>query len=270
MHDFHQLKFYLLIDKNLNVQELDNLIPFQLKDKLKIKSINFDELSEEGWLEINNDFSKYFYKQSNACNHIMNFSRFFIFKYFPEIERAIYLDWDMIVKGDFNELLESYNQDKFIVSKHCQNRNFYKCIFDVQKTSLYFRNINDLKLFLKKSVNTITNSKCNATGGKSFNAGFYIVSKNDFEENKLKKLINLMIKYQKKHNILLHGTQTILIFLTLNNISFVNSLIESLGSKCGREGSRKSGPIPLPTALDFHNSIRIAIPIRILLPFIFE
>ena len=84
-----KLKFYLLVESEFDYQNVN--IPDVLKDILFVKGLDYYELEKSGWINIINDFNKYFYIQGSKCKHIMNFARFFIFKFFPEIERAIYL-----------------------------------------------------------------------------------------------------------------------------------------------------------------------------------
>ena len=218
------LKFYLLVDKKFNNNDISHKIPFLLKNNLNIKYINKVELDQEGWMNIITEFTEYFYKASSHCNHIMNFSRFFIFTYFPELERAIYLDWDMIVRGNVFELLEDYNTNKFIAASHYLNIKLFNNIFKNYnsvykcKITLTLANniINDFALILKKK-------NFNYVNLPGFNAGFYIVSKTDFNKEILQRLIKRLILIQKKNCIFKHGTQTILNLLTIGNIKLVNS-----------------------------------------------
>lgn len=227
--DKENLNFYLLIDYMIEKDELDKLIPDILK--IKIKALDFKDLENKGWLKINRDFSIYFYKYSKSCNHIMNFARFFIFDYFDELDRVIYLDWDMIVRCDITNLKSDYNTDKFIVAK--RNWNIEMSVFEFMEKLSFDRNIfkkkpNLLIEYRNKSkmlnnfLSEISNNNKNFLSEPGFNAGFYICSKSNFESENLKNLVIKMINFQKKFKNLKHGTQTILIFLTLNYVKFTD------------------------------------------------
>lgn len=234
------LKFYLLIDKRLAVILENQIIPSNIKDILQIGYLDMDFLEKNGWLDLHNEFSKYFYKQSK-CNHIMNFARFFIFDHFPDLEEAIYLDWDMIVQDDITNLDEYYNEcknnnklivaesDKFCtLSKNILNYNelIYKRLLNDSKN---INNKIDLdkinyryKLIWNKLINKYENLLNVKMDSKSFNAGFCIINKNILDHKKLKELILLLIKIQKEESCFRFGTQVILNLLSIDNIIFID------------------------------------------------
>ncbi len=235
-----KLKFYLLVDEmNTNV-----IIPSELE--LEIRPLNFDFLNNEKWLEINNEFSKYFYKQGAKCNHIMNFCRFFVFEHFPEINTAIYLDWDMIVQDDIFKLYEYYlmcnNNDKFIVAESIKWKSIAHNILNYDEiVGSYFNgkiinaSVKSLKL-IKPRINKLWEESINKfeniindnlsfktnLNKKTFNAGFNIVNKNIFNLESLRKTILILINIQKVHKCFRFGTQVIMNLLT-DNIEFVES-----------------------------------------------
>jgi len=216
-----KLKFYLLVDEEFSYDEIKNKIPIFLQNKLHIKSLNYQQLEKDGWLNINEEFSKYFYKLTTGCNHIMNFARFFIFDYFKEIDRCIYLDWDMIVRGNVLELQQYYDSNNFIVASHCQNAKMYNNTLDINHNDTNFIKKYSPNIFAKINYLRPYIDK-NFLISPSFNAGFYIVSKSDFNEIKLKSVIKNLIVNQKQNNNLIYGTQTILNFLTYPDINFVD------------------------------------------------
>lgn len=236
-----KLKFYLLVESEFDYQNVN--IPDVLKDILSVKGLDYYELEKSGWINIINDFNKYFYIQGSKCKHIMNFARFFIFKFFPEIERAIYLDWDMIVEDDIYKLSIYYNSEKLIVANPSRgifntlcgnigNLREEEIVFLKLKNNHIFRNqIQKVKAITYKKnilikynklIKEITNID-NASNNKSFNAGFYIISKDAFNENNLQTLILKLIEIQKSKKPFRFGTQVIMNLLSLNNILFIDN-----------------------------------------------
>ena len=97
--NYNKLKFYIITD-----EKPKNKIPEFLKGKLKIGVIRYDNY----WSNIISSFNDNFYKRASWCKSNLNFARFFIFYLFPEVERFIYLDWDMVVQDDIYNLYEYY------------------------------------------------------------------------------------------------------------------------------------------------------------------
>jgi len=177
-------------------------IPIFLKDQVQIKIIKFTD----EWKLILNNFNEYFYNRSDWCKSDLNFARFFIFELFPELDRFIYLDWDMIVQKDIYDLKEFYDKDIPIVAMLFNQWNIHKNIIDEKKNI----DISVLKLMEKElDLKDILNNN-------SFNSGFYIVSKDDFILSKMSKLINKLIELQKEYQLFKFGTQVIM------NLLFVN------------------------------------------------
>ena len=227
------IKFYLLID-----EETDYVIPDLFKDILKIKSLDKKFMKDENWYEINSEFSKYFYKQSK-CNHIMNFSRFFIFHHFPELNSVIYLDWDMIVQDDIFKLEPSYklveDENKFVAAE-CKNlknkfENIYNILIEDSNLLVCNKNYNIVlknKILQRNKIKKTIQNKLKKINNNinldenTFNAGFFIVNKNLFDLTNLKLLINFLIEIQKEKQIFRFGTQIIMNIL-INDIIFVDS-----------------------------------------------
>lgn len=200
--DFNKLNFYVITDSN-NIKEVPNF----LKDRIKIKSITFNNK----WEKVLQNFNKYFYNRSSWCKSDMNFARFFIFELFPEIDKVIYLDWDMIVQTDIFQLKSYYDKDFSIVANLLNNWNVKE-------------NIIDEKIKINKKLLDNVEIKLNKVGlfkNKSFNSGFFIVSKKTFGLRKIYDLINRLIILQKENNIFKFGTQVIMNVL-LDNLEFVD------------------------------------------------
>ena len=229
------LNFFLLIDEDtISESKLNELIPSYLK--LKVKAIDNKYMIDNNWLSINDEFSKFFYKQSK-CNHIMNFCRFFIFDHFPEIDTAIYLDWDMIVQDDIFKIYNNYRNckeyNKLVVAETLKWKNTRDNIFDYLKVvgnnNIFLKNKNN-KTFIEKTdmYKDELNNKIISLGynidmkKETFNAGFYITNNKIFEKERIKYLINTLIEIQKKYSCFRFGTQVVMNTIT-DNLEFVES-----------------------------------------------
>ena len=196
---FNDLKFHIITDSN-NIKE----VPKILKKNLKIKTIKFSKKWEETLI----NFNKYFYNKSSWCKSDMNFARFFIFELFPEIDRVIYLDWDMIVQKDIFGLKEFYEKEEPIVANMLNNWNVKENIINEgvriskYKLSEFEKEFELDNLFAKKS----------------FNSGFFIVSKDTFNLINLNILIVKLIDKQVENNMFKFGTQVIMNILFQNPI----------------------------------------------------
>ena len=128
------INFYIVTDSN----DTNNLsIPKNLIDKIKIKKVNFDNY----WNNLLNNFNSCFYENSSWCKNDMNFARFLFFKLFPEIKRAIYLDWDMIVQGNIYDLIDQYNSTENMIISKINNKSIYHNIFNNSlKGNIYSKN----------------------------------------------------------------------------------------------------------------------------------
>ena len=215
------LRFYLLIDE---LPETFPYIPDYLTDIINIKALNINL----EWLELLNSFNSHFYKHSVWCKNNMNFARFLFFNNFPEVNRVIYLDWDMIVLADIFKLESEYkNLDKMIVAKCGESNlinNIFKPNFIMKKNyfDIIYRNNNVLKSHnIIKILNNLQIEYGKAVNSKSFNAGFYIISKNHFEESYMINLIRDLINIQKKLNCFNFGTQVVMNLMHLNDRYFI-------------------------------------------------
>ena len=218
------LKFYLLVDF---IPEKLSYIPNNLKDILTIKKLEIDDR----WLELLKNFNKHFYKQSAWCNNNMNFARFLFFKNFPEVDRVLYLDWDMIVLADIFEIENEYNNFEKIVIAECGNQNIinniFKSEFIMKKDylSIISGNKNILKTHqIPKVLNFLNINYNDVLKNNGFNAGFYIVSNVHFDEEYLINLINNLINVQKKLNCFNFGTQVVMNLMHVDNRLFIDKI----------------------------------------------
>ena len=218
------LKFYLLVDF---IPEELPYIPNYLKEILTIKKLEIDNR----WKELLKNFNEHFYKQSSWCNNNMNFARFLFFKNFPEVDRVIYLDWDMIVLADIFEIKEEYNNFKKIVIAECGNQNIINNIFKTEfimkkdYLAIISRNKNILKTHqIPKVLNFLNIDYNDVLKNNGFNAGFYIVSNIHFEEEYLINLISNLINVQKKLNCFNFGTQVVMNLMHVDNRLFIDKI----------------------------------------------
>tara|TARA_B100000161_G_C33549465_1_gene414652 strand:- start:374 stop:1399 length:1026 start_codon:yes stop_codon:yes gene_type:complete len=217
------LKFYLIIDKF--PKELPH-IPEYLNGILNIKEINFNEK----WEELLSEFNTYFYKLAKWCKNRMNFARFIFFKVFPEVDRVIYLDWDMIVLEDIYKLSEDYNDKENMIVCKCSGENLFNNVFDSKfKCSTNYRS-----LYAKTRKEKIKNH----TVGKvldylkisyedffkttGFNAGFYIVSKEHFNDEFIFNHVQKLINVQKRFMCFNFGTQVVMNLMNIKNRKFID------------------------------------------------
>lgn len=220
-----ELKFYLMIDE---FPETIPDIPTNLVDILEIREIDWDEI----WIQILEDFNTYFYKSSVWCKSNMNFSRFLFFKFFPEVDRAVYLDWDMIVQGDLFELKDKYDDQENMIVCECVGENIFNNIFTKEfkyaktlrgiynrskKDSIKNHMVGKVIRFLKIPEKIIFDQR-------GFNAGFYIVSKSHFDENYMTHLISKLIRLQKQYDCFNFGTQVVMNLMHIQNRIFIPKL----------------------------------------------
>jgi lipopolysaccharide biosynthesis glycosyltransferase len=157
----------------------------------------------------------------------MNFARFLIFKTFPDIERVIYLDWDMIVIGDIFELENIYVQNDYLVGAELnKNQTVFNNSF-VQSFK-YSNTINSLNHKDKLKYHMITKvmkylnvNNIQMFNSMGFNAGFYIVSKDHFDDKYLSELIRKLTTTQAELNCFNFGTQVVMNFMHIDKKKFV-------------------------------------------------
>ena len=217
------IKFYLIIDKY--PKDLP-YIPDYIKNILIIKEINMDE----NWKNLVINFNTHFYKLASWCKNTMNFARFLFFKVFPEVDRVIYLDWDMIVLNDIYELKQYYDDKDNMIVCSCSGENLFNNVFDLKfKSSSNLKSIHAKSKFEKikyhpvgKVLDYLNISYNTFFNTKGFNAGFYIVSKNIFDDQLLFDHILKLIKIQKKYNCFNFGTQVVMNLINLSNRKFID------------------------------------------------
>lgn len=214
----NNIKFYLIIDE---LPEIFPYIPEDISCRLTIRELKMSDK----WKDTMKDFNEYFYLKANWCKCDMNFARFLVFNIFPELERVIYLDWDMIVLGNIYELIDNYkDKENFICSNLQNGQTMFNNIFvDEFRYSQTICGLRQIDKFLKiknhrvtKIMNFLNFSYKDIFGTCGFNAGFYIVSKEHFEENYLLEFLGKLIIIQKKVSCFNFGTQIVLNLLHID------------------------------------------------------
>jgi len=210
----NNLKFFILTDSN----DYDTpKIPFNIINNITIKTVEFNDR----WITLLNDFNKNFYQDCSWCKNNMNFARFLFFKEFPEINRAIYLDWDMIVNADIYDLIEEYNSKNNMVISRINERTIYQNIFNASfKGNLYVKNTFKIKSVFEQ-LNTNSKKLCTLP---HFCAGFFIVSNTHFEESYLIEFIQNLINIQDRYRCFNFGTQAVMNLMHLDNRLYVSKL----------------------------------------------
>jgi lipopolysaccharide biosynthesis glycosyltransferase len=198
-----KLFFNFLVDVN-EKKILDNLI----RDKLKLKKYIIKEIEIDknitNNIRVNRDY--------NIKNN-MNFARFNFHNEFPNLDKIIYLDVDMIVKAPIEEL-------------------YYTCMDSMYPLSAVgtrnFRNSDDIYEECKKMYNLKNEYSY-------FNAGVYFTSLQYWRKNGVKdKIIEIMKKHKKSEKGLFKlGTQPILNIVFANNFQILDKSwnTEGLGYK---------------------------------------
>lgn len=215
-----QLKFYLLVDKLPN--ELP-FIPDELKSILEIKELELNT----AWRNTLNQFNENFYKKSNWCKSDMNFARFLFFKHFPEVKRAVYLDWDMIVLADIFKLEDEYSNYNNMIVANCGTKTIFLNIF-IPEYNISSNNLIGVSVIARqkniriKSILTFLDLDNSVHKVSGFNAGFYIVSNKHFEETYLLELLRKLIKVQLKFKCFNFGTQVVMNLMNINNRTFID------------------------------------------------
>ena len=212
-----KLKFYLLIDK---LPKNNVFIPDFIKDKLEIREVNYNE----EWTNILNDFNNNFYKECVWCKHDMNFFRFLFFRTFPEVDRVVFLDWDMIVQTDIFNLQNEYNNKDNLVVAQLNEKTLILSIFRSKFNFNPFARKLYSKLYNKifKAISSIDIPSEKFKNVKNFNSGFFIISRDHWEENNLKEFILSLISVQKEYGCFNFGTQVVQNLMNLDNRIYID------------------------------------------------
>ena len=212
-----KLKFYLLIDK---LPKNNIFIPDFIKDKLEIRKVNYNE----EWTNILNDFNNNFYKECVWCKHDMNFFRFLFFRTFPEVDRVVFLDWDMIVQTDIFNLQNEYNNKDNLVVAQLNEKTLILSIFRSKFNFNPFARKLYSKLYNKifKAISSMDIPSEKFKNVKNFNSGFFIISRDHWEENNLKEFILSLISVQKEYGCFNFGTQVVQNLMNLDNRTYID------------------------------------------------
>lgn len=208
------LNFYIITDSD-DYNEL--FIPISLIDKVHIKKVDFNK----DWQNLLNNFNYYFYENSSWCKNDMNFARFLFFKVFPNIKRAMYLDWDMIVQGNVYDLINQYNSTENMIISKINDKSIYHNIFNYSlKGNIYSKN----SVKIKTVISSLDTDLKLLTTTPHFCAGFYIVSDFHFEEKYLQQLLQKLINVQSKYKCFNFGTQCVMNLMHIDKRIFIDRL----------------------------------------------
>lgn len=193
IHTSSTIYFYILVDDDIEhykkkIKWLETMIKKPIQ--FTIKSIKSYQYIYQ-FLQTN---IKVYFKDTHIIN-IMNFSRFYLPIIFDNVERAIYMDIDMIVQHDISIF---YNTD---IS------NFIAC-------SPLIRSLKTMEF----------NNKLNIDDNKmGFNAGIYLFNVKYWKQhNFTEKTQQLMVK-NKKQKMFGTGTQAIVNYLFYNKIKNIDN-----------------------------------------------
>ena len=228
------LNFCILVDE---LPDENLFIPRFIENNITIKKADFDD----EWELILKDFDEYFYKECKWCKCRMNFGRFLFFKTFPEIDRAIYLDWDMIVQANIFELEDYYNDFGNLIISKINSKNIITSIFRSKFNYNPFARKMYSKLYNKifQAINTMDIPVEKFKQVINFNSGFFIASQEHFEETNLKSFLKSMIEVQKEFECFNFGTQVIQNLMNLENRIY----IDVSWNQVAKSDTLKSSPI---------------------------
>jgi len=131
-------------------------------------------------------------EDKNIYNH-MNFARFYFCDIYPNLEKVIYLDTDVIVNSDIHDLWNNTKLDKYFFAARQQTSDYTKN--EKRDFKFYMYDFNDFSFIDKNEI--------------IFNAGIFVTNLKKWKEHKItKKLENIMLKQKKsKKGIYKSGTQ---------------------------------------------------------------
>ena len=214
------INFYILVDDNKEYY-MNQLLKITSKENQRIyfnvESIcNYEPIVQ--FLEKN--IKIYSSKESNNCtaiktisedilsvsylNNIMNFMRLYLPIIFSNIDKAIYLDADMIVNGDLYDIYK-INLDKYIACS--------PLILDLK--SLEYDN----------KLNINSNSKGIITG-------FYLFNMKYWRDNNLTKIAEKLMSLNFKSKLYSYGTQPIINILFYNKILNIDKSWQCINLGC--------------------------------------
>ena len=194
--DKSRLNFHILVgngEKNEFNKLFYTIYDTETEFKIEVQEYKPEKFIVDN-IHITNDNVKYKQRMSN----VMNFSRFYLDVYFPDIGKIIYIDTDTIVQGDINYLYDSVKLDKYM---------FGACNCNTMARLGFSDNITKEKDFKHIDIKTMT-----------FNAGIYMTDLFRWKsKNIIQKIKDIMTKNKKsKEKLYRFATQPIL------NIIFYN------------------------------------------------
>lgn len=148
-------------DSSIKINILHSTVTKQHQDIMKDMVKNMDNISELNFVDISNIVTndildKYMYKV-DSWNYISpeSFYRLFIPNIFPQYDKVLYLDSDVIVCEDLTELY-NINIDNVYVGAVSELRSFFNLVLTIDNTKF------EMEDYLVKKLNILNKSYFNA------------------------------------------------------------------------------------------------------------
>ncbi|MBN19994.1 MAG: hypothetical protein CL678_01815 [Bdellovibrionaceae bacterium] len=176
------LMFYFISENNKLETVINNVCCYNFNYKIIIPNKNIineilhNSACRNGRKVIDNSY---------YINNIFNFIRFYFDKLLPDINKIIYVDTDIIVKGNIEELYDLVDDDNELAAKNIRHMSYKSQIFDenfIQKDDPFY----------------------------IYGAGIFITYLNVWRKKKYGDKMIYLMKENKKKSICCGGTQTIM------------------------------------------------------------
>ena len=174
VNTFSQVNFYLLTCDVVEAENLDipnlNIVKFTVPEFLK-QNIRVTRKKQEYVKRVKN---------------YMNYARFYFASCFPDLDRILYMDTDMICQGDIHDLFQSMDWDNYY---------FGACLLDDPKWAGF---PNNTRLVDIKEDN--------------FNAGMFLTSLNAWRQHDIETQFQQWMLRHKEHpeGLFSYGTQPLM------------------------------------------------------------
>ncbi len=186
--NYQKLQFWLVTEESNNIKEIYDLLLKNINYKDEIK-LNFIFPNKDLIDEVKNRMSMHVLNIENKPFSVFNFIRFKFDKLLPEtVNKCIYLDNDMIVKSDIEDLFNSLD------NKHDLAAVYPVKPYKLTKTKWLFSDI------LKK----------NYSKDKLWNAGMYVFYLKCWKEKNYGDLSFQLMDINSKERIYEGGTQAVM------------------------------------------------------------
>ena len=182
--NYYKLRFYILVNSTSYTEYLQQTTCLFGKTNFEIRIIEFEPptfLKENMRVNFN-----------GSINNIMNFARFYLFEILPTLDKIIYLDADVIVQADIEELWLLAQLDQHIIACVPSGIGSYNYIGSFYRNAAQLAHIDSAESF--------------------FNAGVYVTSLQGWrDQNILCQVEYWMVAHKNEPKGLFElGTQPIL------------------------------------------------------------